>query len=257
MFIAAKLLAFLTEPIAWLGLLVLAALALQRRFPRASQRLLLCTLALGLLLGWTPIPNALLHPLETRYAAVAPQDDLSAYTGVVVLGGALDAAYLWQIPGQALLNSAAERMTAVLPLLHRNPKLLVLFTGGEGDLWGQGLSEAERARRFFVDQGIPEPQLLLESASRTTFENAVLSKQLAGLDPQQRWLLLTSAWHMPRAMASFEAQGWRVTAYPVDYRSAAHTPWSRYSFAESLPRWRLALHEWLGLLAYRLSGQSR
>jgi uncharacterized SAM-binding protein YcdF (DUF218 family) len=132
----------------------------------------------------------------------------------------------------------------------------VLFTGGEGELLGGDLSEAERARRFFIAQGVAPGQLLLESASRTTFENAVLSKALPGVDATQPWLLVTSAWHMPRAMASFQNAGWNVTAYPVDFRAGEHTPWSQYNMDGGIRKWKIALHEGLGLLAYRLSGRA-
>jgi uncharacterized SAM-binding protein YcdF (DUF218 family) len=132
----------------------------------------------------------------------------------------------------------------------------VLFTGGEGELFANGISEAERARRFFEGQGIPASKLLFESASRTTYENAVLSRQLPGVDPTQPWLLLTSAFHMPRAMAAFRRAGWHVTAYPVDFRSGLATPWTQYSMDQGVQKWRVALHELLGLLAYRLTGRA-
>jgi uncharacterized SAM-binding protein YcdF (DUF218 family) len=144
----------------------------------------------------------------------------------------------------------------VLPLLRKHPGLQVLFTGGEGELFGGGLSEAERAKRFFISQGVEPSQLLLESASRTTFENAMLSKHVAGVDVARPWLLVTSAWHMPRAMDSFRKAGWNVTAYPVDFRAGEHTPWSQYSMDEGVKKWRIALHELFGMLAYRLSGRA-
>ena len=151
----------------------------------------------------------------------------SAAVGVIVLGGALEPAYVWSVPGQSALNDAAERMTEVLALLRRQPQLKVLFTGGEGELFANARSEADRARQFFDAQGVAPERVLYESASRTTYENAVLSRMVPGVDPAQRWLLLTSAWHMPRSMAAFRAAGWNVTAYPVDFRSGQSTPWTR------------------------------
>ena len=71
-----------------------------------------------------------------------------------------------------------------------------------------------------------------------------------------RGLLLTSASHMPRAMATFQKAGWNVAAYPVDFRAGDQTPWSQYSLALSANKWQLALHEWLGLMAYRVAGQT-
>jgi len=256
MFIAAKLLAFLTQPLAWVALLMLAAVLLVRRRPKTSQRLGAAALALLLLLGWEPLPDALIRHLEAQYPALPASTDLTAYAGVVVLGGALEPAYVWTHPGQSALNDAAERMTEVLPLLRRQPALKVLFTGGEGELFGNGLPEAGRAERFFSSQGIAPRQVLFESASRTTFENALLSKSVPGINPAQPWLLMTSAWHMPRAMATFRQNGWNVSAYPVDFRAGLDTPWTQYSMDQGAKKWKLVLHEWLGLMAYRLSGKA-
>lgn len=256
MFIAAKLLAFLTQPLAWVALLMLAAVLLVRRRAKISQRLGASAIALLLVLGWEPLPDALLRRLEAQYPALSPSADWQAYAGVVVLGGALDSGYVWTHPDQSALNEAAERMTEVLPLLRRQPALRVLFTGGEGELFGGNLSEARRAERFFTAQGIPAQQLLYESASRTTFENALLSKTVPGVNPAQPWLLMTSAWHMPRAMATFRKTGWNVTAYPVDFRAGQQTPWTQYSMDQGARKWKLALHEGLGLLAYRMSGKA-
>ena len=256
MFIAAKLLAFLTQPLAWVALLMLATVLCVRRYPQFSQRLGWLAISLLLVLGWEPLPDAMIRRLEAQYPALPPTADLQAYAGVVVLGGALESGYVWTNPGQSALNDAAERMTEVLPMLRRQPGLRVLFTGGEGELFGSDLSEARRAEQFFTSQGIPPQQLLYESASRTTFENALLSKTVHGVNPARPWLLMTSAWHMPRAMASFSKTGWNVTACPVDFRAGLHTPWTQYSMDQGAKKWKLVLHEWLGLLAYRLSGRA-
>ncbi len=256
MFIASKLLAFLTQPLAWVALLMLSALVCIRTRPRWGIRFGGAALALLLLLGWEPLPDALLRHLEARHPALPVAAPLTAYAGVVVLGGALEPGYVWTTPDQSALNDAAERMTEVLPLLRRQPSLRVIFTGGEGELFSQGLSEAERAERFFSSQGITTNQLVYESASHTTYENAVLSKSLPGINPTKPWLLLTSAWHMPRAMAAFRKAGWNVTAYPVDFRTGTQTPWTQYNMDLGVKKWKTALHEIVGLWAYRLAGRA-
>lgn len=255
MFVVAKLLAFITQPLAWVVVLLALGLLLLRRWRRTGTALLWSTLAVLLLQGWEPLPDALLRRLETQYPAPAPID-LQRYAGVIVLGGALESSYVWEGHQQPALNGAAERMTAALPLLQAQPQLKLLFTGGEGELLTKGLTEAERARRFFVAMGVAPQRLLLESASRTTHENAVFSAALPGVDKQQPWLLLTSAWHMPRSMATFEKAGWNVTPWPADYRSGLETPWTQYSLAGGADKWHRALHELLGLLIYRLTGRA-
>lgn len=254
MFIAAKLLAFLTQPLAWVLVLLALGLTLQR-WRRTAAGLRWAALLVLVVQGWQPLPDALLRQLEARHPGPSRQADLSRYAGLVVLGGALEPAYVWAGHDQPALNDAAERMTAGLPLLQRYPHFQLLFTGGEGDLLAQGMSEAERARRFYHSMGVAPQRLLFEAASRTTYENAVMSAALPGVDKTRPWLLVTSASHMPRALATFEKAGWNVTPYPVDYQSGLQTPWSRYSLAKGASTWHLALHEYAGLLAYQLSGR--
>ncbi|OIQ64006.1 hypothetical protein GALL_544470 [mine drainage metagenome] len=255
MFIAAKLLAFMSQPLAWVALLILAALLAGRTKPGWASGLSTAALSGLLLLGWEPLPDALLRQLEAQYPPIANSQSTQRYAGVIVLGGALEPAYVWSVPGQSALNDAAERMTEASQLARLHPQLKLLFTGGEGELFGGNLSEARRARMFFEQQGIAPTQMLFESASCTTYENAILSKQVAGVNPAQPWLLLTSAWHMPRSMAVFHKAGWNVTAFPVDFRAGTHTPWTQYSMDSGAQKWHLALHELLGLLAYRLAGR--
>jgi len=256
MFIAAKFLAFLTQPLAWVALMIGISVLLMRRRPRLAQSLGVASALLLVLLGWEPLPDALLRQLEMRNPALAVQADLTPYAGVIVLGGGLEPAYVWSVPDQSALSDAAERMTEVLPLLRRGPHLRLLFTGGDGELFADALPEAERARRFFTAQGVAPERLLLEAGSRTTYENALLSKTLVGVDAQRPWLLLTSAWHMPRSLATFRHVGWNVTAYPVDFRAGLSTPWTQYSMDGGVKKWRTVLHEWLGLWTYQLSGRA-
>ncbi len=255
MFFAAKVLALLTQPLHWVATLLLAGLLLHRRWPHAGRRMVWGALVVLLAVGWQPLPELLTRHLEGQYAEIPPQADLQDYVGMVILGGATESGQVQQAHTQPLFNAAAERMTAPLFMLRHNPKLRVLYTGGEGMLMATGPSEAERARVFFDSVGLPAAQVQYESLSRNTYENAVLTAQLPGVDIHQRWLLVTSAWHMPRAMGVFTKAGWNVTAYPVDYRTGGAMDWSDYSLAGGASAWELALHELLGLLAYRIAGR--
>jgi uncharacterized SAM-binding protein YcdF (DUF218 family) len=253
--LAAKLLSLLTQPLAWCAGLLASSLVLRRR-PRLARGLSAAALAGIVLIGWQPLPDALLRRLENQYPEIPPGTDLNHFAGVVVLGGALEPAFQTIAHSQPVLNDAAERMTAVLPLLRRNPELQVVFTGGEGRLMETGPTEARRAQLFFDSQGLAQNKVLYESASRNTYENAVLTAQFPGIDTTKPWLLLTSAWHMPRSMATFAKAGWNVTAYPVDFRTGTETPWTEYSMKRGVERWQLALHELLGLLMYQLASRA-
>ena len=254
MFLAFKIFALFTQPLAWVVALLLVSLWARNR-PKMARKLVCVALALLLLIGWQPLPDLLIRQLESRYAELSPQADLKGYAGMVVLGGSTEPSYVAQAHVQPLLNDAAERMTAPIAMLRANPHLRMIYTGGGADLSPGVLSEAQRAKVFFDSMGLSGPAVVYETASRTTHENATLSAKLPGVDITQRWLLVTSAWHMPRSMATFTKAGWNVTAYPVDFRTGPTTPWTEYSLGSGLRSWQLVLHELLGTLAYQLTGR--
>jgi uncharacterized SAM-binding protein YcdF (DUF218 family) len=253
-FFAPKIFAVFTQPLTWVVALLMASLWARHR-PKLARALVGSALALLLLLGWQPLPDLLIRQLENQYAEMPPQADLKGYVGMVVLGGSTESSYVAQAHVQPLLNDAAERMTAPIAMLRANPHLRMIYTGGAPQLPPGSFTEAQRAKIFFDSMGVSGPEVSYETASRTTHENAVLSAQLPGVDTTQRWLLVTSAWHMPRSMATFAKAGWNVTAYPVDFRTGPITPWTEYSLGSGLRSWQLALHELLGGLAYQLTGR--
>ncbi len=254
MFIASKILDLLAQPLAW----IIATLAVACWLPTASawgRRLSFLAMTLLLLIGWQPLPDTIIRQLESVYTEIPPDADLRGFTGVVILGGATEPGFLSQAHTQPLMNAGAERLVAPAALNRSSPQLRLLYSGGEGALFGKGPTESARAQRFFDTMGLPTGRVEYESVSRNTYENAILTAKLPGVDIQQPWLLLTSAWHMPRAMASFTKAGWNVTAYPVDFRTAPQTPWTEYSLSEGASRWQLALHELLGTVVYRWLGR--
>ncbi len=255
MFIASKILALLTQPLWWVVALLVSACLILPRKPVLGRRIAAAALTILLVLGWQPIPEWAIRELESSYTEFSPQANLKDFVGVIVLGGGTEIGYVAQAHGQPLLTNAAERLTAPVAMLRRNPHLRLVYTGGEGEWLGVGPSEAERARMFFDSMGVPLQQVAYESVSRNTYENAVLTAQLPNMDKTHRWLLVTSAFHMPRSMATFTKIGWNVTAYPVDFRTGRDTPWTRYSLRDGVANWQLLLHERLGLLAYRITGR--
>lgn len=251
---ASTIFTLLTQPLVWIATLLLASL-LARHKPPLARGLVGFALGLLLLVGWQPLPDLLIRQLESQYAEIPTDADLGNYFGIVVLGGSTEPGYVARAHVQPLLNEAAERLTATVAILHGNPHLQVLYTGG-GKKWSEvDPSEAELARMFFDSQSLSSTDVQYESSSRTTHDNAVLSAQLPGIDIARRWLLVTSAWHMPRSMATFTKAGWNVTAYPVDFRTGRSTPWTAYSLEAGIRSWQLVLHELLGGLAYRSTGR--
>lgn len=254
MSILADLFSLSTQPLVWVLMLLALGLLAGRRIVLARV-FVGGAMALLLLLGWKPLPDMLIRQLETQHREMPPQADLRSYVGMVVLGGSTEASFVATAHAQPLLNDAAERMTAPLAMLRNNPHLRMVYTGG-GTAKGVGaISEAQHAKMFFDSVGLTGLGVEYEGASRTTHENATLTAQLPSVDITQRWLLVTSAWHMPRSMATFAKAGWNVTAYPVDFRTGLATPWNEYSLGSGLRSWQLAFHECLGWLAYRMTGR--
>ena len=252
MFILSKLLSAITQPMFWLAMWWVLALLILMRWRRLAVIMLWSGLAVLGLLGFQAIPDALLRPLENRYP-VPVAETIERHAGIIVLGGAVGHPDSFVAHDQVPLGDAAERMTVPVSLVRQHPKLELVFSGGEGRLLTTGVTESQLARAFYQQQGLDMAKVHLENGSRNTRENAQRVARLLGARCQEPWLLVTSAWHMPRSMAEFEAVGCKVTPYPVDFSTGYSTSLTEYSLAQSLLRWQTALHEWLGLLVYGMT----
>ena len=253
MFVLSKLLSAITQPLFWLSLWWLLALVLLPRFWRLASSMLWGGMLVFGLLGFSAVPDALLRSLESQYKAPNLMQSGPPYAGVIVLGGATGSPSVYKAHGQVPLGEAAERMTAPVALMRKFPNFELIFSGGEGRLLPSGTTEAELAKMFYEEQGVDMKRVSLESKARNTRENASQVASLLGERCKQPWLLVTSAWHMPRSMAEFEAVGCNVVAFPVDFRTGEETSWTEYSMAVSLMAWQTALHEMLGMFVYGLT----
>ena len=255
-FFLAKILGFFALPSnIFISLGLLGVVLMATRFARAGRRLAVTALILIALFGLSPLGNAIILPLEERF----PPWDASrgAPAGIISLGGALDTV-VSPARGEVALNEAAERMTAIAELARRYPEARIVFTGGSGRIIYDGVSEAELAARLFASFGIAKERITLEDKSRDTVENARFTKALVQPKPGERWLLVTSAHHMPRSIGLFRAEGFSVEAFPVDYRTRGAIDMLRpfSSVGDGLRRTDTAMREWVGLLVYRLSGRT-
>ncbi|WP_269581658.1 YdcF family protein [Roseibium sp. Sym1] len=257
LFYVAKIGGFLLQPSNFLLIMMFAGLLVSaRRAWRGTGRALIWAAALGLAIcGFSPAANWLILPLEDRYSR---PENLAGVDGIIVLGGAVDTIVTGG-RGDTALTTSAERITIAARLATQLPDALIVHTGGQGVIVSSQATEAEGAARLFADFGISTDRIVLEDASRNTWENAVLAKELVGPLAGQKWLLVTSAYHMPRAMGVFETAGWTgVIAYPVDYRTRGEED-STLGFSgasKGLRRFDVAFREWVGLIAYRLLGRS-
>ena len=254
-FALSKILWFFAEPLdALLVLALLGALASAGRFRRAGRRLAIGAIALLLALGVLPAGALLIEPLEDRFPP--PPADMAPPHGILVLGGAIDPA-LGAARGQPILVDGAARLTEAATLARRFPGARIVYSGGNGSLMRDDPPEAADAGRLLRTLGVDSARLTLEDRSRNTEENAQFTRDLVHPAPGQVWLLVTSAFHMPRAIGLFRRAGFDVVADPVDYRSygGLRDLRLRSDASRGLALFDLALHEWIGLLAYRLSGK--
>jgi uncharacterized SAM-binding protein YcdF (DUF218 family) len=248
-----KIIGFLAAPSNALMVMALLGVGLALRWHRLGGGLAVAGL-LGLAVaGWSPLGQALILPLEQRFAAFV--DDGRPVDGIVILGGALDT-LVSQARGTPALNEAAERMTAAVSLARRYPQARIVFSGGEARLIFEGMSEADAARQLFANLGLDPSRLQLEGRSRNTRENAQFTAAMVQPKQGERWLLVTSAFHMPRAMGCFRAAGFQPIAYPVDFRTRGRDDLLRGfdTAGEGLRRSDLAMREYIGLVIYRLAG---
>ncbi len=252
-----KLTAFAFQPLAWVAALLLVGtlLLMFTRRPVAlawGRRACVSAMVLLLFIGWQNPPNTLLQSLEDQYAP--PSGRLDDYVGMVVLGGAFGGPD-GRDHRQPAVGCAGERIIIPVPLMAEYPHMKLLFTGGTGQILSDFGPEADVAAEYFARMGVDMKRVILERDSRNTFENARNAAQLPGVDPTAKWLLVTSAWHMPRAMATFRKTGWNVTAYPVDWMSSRNPAFS-YDLVGGAWAWETWLREWVGALIYRALGRA-
>ena len=255
-FVVSKVIGFFAIPSNFVvSIGILGLLLWPTRLGRAGRRLVVTSLIALAILGLSPVGNALILPLEQRFP---PWDAAGgAPAGIVVLGGSLSP-HVSAGRNEVALNEGAERLTVGAELALRYPDARILFTGGSGALIFEEGAEAEFAMRVFETFGIPRARVLLEDRSRNTVENALFSKELAQPKPGERWLLVTSAYHMPRSIGIFRKAGFAVEAYPVDWRTSGPEDAVRPfpTMSEGLRRTDVAVREWIGLVAYWLTGKS-
>jgi uncharacterized SAM-binding protein YcdF (DUF218 family) len=255
-FYLSKILWILLQPSSLMFAALIAGVLLAATAWRSLSRWLLAgSLCAILVVGLLPICDFLIRPLENRFPR--PATDAGSMAGIILIGGAEDrsASDRGELGG---LNSAGERYTEVAALARRFPGLRIVFAGGSGALLGGGPPEAETARRVLGALGVAQDRLTLEGESRNTYENATFAARLLKPQPGQRWLLVTSAAHMPRAVGCFRRAGFDVVAWPVDYRTprGGAAIGLNSSIPDGLEGFDGIVREYLGLLAYYLTGRT-
>jgi uncharacterized SAM-binding protein YcdF (DUF218 family) len=253
-FTISKVLGLFIEPANFLAILILASAGFAiLRNPRSAHLCLAVAIVMVIFFGILPGGTWLVLPLETRFPANPPLPDHVA--GIIALGGTerVPNSIAWDQP--ALSDPAP--IAALIALGRRYPEAKLVFTGGSGRLYGAPVSEGEVVRRFLDWMGVDRSRLIYEEHSRNTYENAVLSRALVQPKPGERWILICGGLSMPRAMGAFRRVGWDVIPYPAGYVTDGTTEGLiSLNLLNGLGAASFAVHEWVGLLVYRLVGYS-
>ena len=254
-FVASKIFWMVASPITLLlAAAALGALLCFGRHARFGRGLALAAVLILFAAAVPPMGELMIAPLENRFPQ--PPADLGAPDGIIVLGGAIDDAAS-RARGQTVFDESGARVTEAVRLARRYPKARVIYTGGSASITPSVSTEALEAKNLMRDLGVAPDRVMIEEKSRNTAENARFTAAILHPEPQQRWLLVTSAWHMPRSMGAFEKAGFGVVAYPVGFYTLGKGRGLRLDLdpARNLRVFELAAHEWVGLAAYWATGR--
>jgi len=255
-YFVSKIVWFFVTPSNALVTLVLLGLFLMRTKRAVLGSRVAAVGGVGLLVaGLSPLGNALILPLEERFPTY--RDTGEPVAGIVVLGGTYDTE-VTNVRGQLALNETGERIVALGDLARRFPAARIIYAGGGSEFTPDSTPEATLVQNTIAAVGVDPARIAYDRQSLNTYQNAVYAKKIARPQVGERWLVVTSAFHMPRTMGVFRKAGFEVIPYPVDFRTAGDQALLRpFAFVgEGLRRTDIAAKEWAGLLSYYLSGKS-
>ena len=254
-FTLSKILWFLAQPTTLVFALLLLALLLNFGRKRLLQGICigLAALILGLC-AYTSVGYVAMLPLEQRFERPALPEKV---TGIIVLGGGMDTE-INAIRGGYELNRSGDRFVEALRMAQLYPEAKILISGGSGALVPEGDTEAAAGARFFAELGIDPARIIEEDGSRNTDENVQLTKELVKPQPGDTWLLVTSAFHMPRSVGIFRKAEFPVVPWPTDYFTAGTDTFGLRldQPAEGISVSTRAMREWIGLVAYWATGKT-
>ncbi|MEE2996318.1 MAG: YdcF family protein [Pseudomonadota bacterium] len=254
MFVFSKLFWIIANPAnIFVFLLVFGSALLLTRFRRTGRKLVLGASAILVFFAILPIGGWLTEQLENRFPGnpEIPSD----VAGIIMLGGTINQ-HITSSRQQPSLTAGGERFNEFMYLARRFPNARLIFTGGSGSIIDQSFKEASAAKFLFDRMGVKEGRVKYENNSRNTYENAVLSRPLAGNLITRKWVLVTSALHMPRAVGVFRKAGWNILPYPVDYLTDGSGSFQvGFQPLNGMATINRGVREWVGLLAYWALGR--
>jgi uncharacterized SAM-binding protein YcdF (DUF218 family) len=252
-FFSSKILWQLISPDNLFVILLVVALLLRYVGKRLYARRIFAFLIISVVfLGLFPLGSWLLYPLENRFQHNPKLPD--RVDGVILLGGSVMpvSSDYWQ---QLEVNDAGERLNGFVDLARQFPNAQLVFTGGSASITGNRPTEASILKLHLDGLGIDTERVVFEDRARNTAENAFFTRQLVNPAPDSNWVVITTAYHMPRSIGVFCHYGWSLIPYPVDHRTNPDKLFElNFNLLGNAGGLKLAMHEWVGLLAYYLNG---
>ena len=250
-FIISKLFSVFLHPFTWMILLLLAAIIVKSS--KAKNRLLIISLCVAFFFSNLFIFDGINKLWE--YPAVDKTDLKENYDAAIILGGMIS---YDEGSDMVAFQENIDRLLSSLPMLESGRIDKIFFSGGSGSLVDDE-KESEVAKKWLMEIGIDKNDILIESESRNTYENALFTtEKLKELYPEGgNFLLITSAIHMRRSKACFKKIGFDVDIYPVDYMSSRQDYYFDDYFiprSSVLGSWKQLLHEWVGYIVYKVKG---
>ncbi len=254
---------FISSKILWLiispeNLIVIALFAtfilfLSKKL-RLAKKFFYVTSSTIFIIALFPIGSWLIYPLETQFPAHPNLPE--KIDGIILLGGSFNTSSS-QAWGKVQTNNFADRIHSFIALKYKYPNAKAIFTGGIASVNSTYPTEAFFAQKLFNDMGLEDEQILYESKARNSYENIIYAKRLALPKQGENWIVVSSAFHLPRTVGIFCQQNWPIIPYPADFHSNPDSMFMpELNLSDNLNLLNYAIHEWIGLIAYHLTGKT-
>ncbi len=251
-FILSKILHFLTHPFTWVLIgLGIAFFTKREKLKKWSFR---AGLIILIFFSNTVIFLEFTRLWEPEGTSI---EDVKHHDVAIVLGGMAE--YDNNL-GRLSIRRGGDRIWQAIHLYHLGKVDKIMIVGANGDLVDKGLNEALQFKEVLITEGIPENDIIVETESHNTYENAVNAKLILDeIDSLDSYLLVTSALHMNRSMACFEKAGFEeIDAFTTDHFTGSTRGYTFDQYivpnASTMVCWSKLIHEWIGYVTYWMMG---
>ena len=254
-FFLSKFLWFLFNPFNCILFLLFLSLVFNFfKFLKFSKIILYFTFLFFFIAGALPTGSYLLYLLEKNYHNKVNLPE--KVEGILILSGATSP-FLTKEYDQIALNGSVERLTESIQLMKKYPKAKVFFAGGSGSIDFPDLNHSDVAKKFYESLDVNTKNIFFDKKSRNTYENIVFAKKKFNPNINEKWILITSAFHLKRAISIGEKLGWELIPYATDYKLPKKFKWKlSFDFFNNLGSLQHSSHEWVGIISYYLMGRS-